>query len=121
MEIAFSLLGPLGFPFFLVFWVVINVSVAFIDVADQDPFYMYAYVSPVWNAVDGSKSILLGTKNHLTQNFVVNLGWVIVAGALLCVLTTHQRNQRLQSQGHPGPPAAVKEKESKGRQGNGAA
>jgi hypothetical protein len=39
MELVLLALGPMIFPFFLLFWVVINVSVAFLDVADQDHFY----------------------------------------------------------------------------------
>lgn len=45
MENAFSLLGLMYFPFFLVCWVVWQVSIAFVDVADQDqcapPQYLY--------------------------------------------------------------------------------
>lgn len=38
MENAFSLLGVMYFPFFLVVWVVWQVSIAFIDVAGQDRY-----------------------------------------------------------------------------------
>lgn len=39
MELVLLSLGSMVFPFFLLFWVVINVSVAFLDVADEDHFY----------------------------------------------------------------------------------
>jgi hypothetical protein len=40
METVFLWLGPF-FPFFLVFWVILNVSVAFLDIGDMASFYGY--------------------------------------------------------------------------------
>lgn len=65
-------------PFFPV-GVIFNVSVAFLSISDMDHFYAYGHIVPVWNSVDATKSIIFGTKNHLGQNFGVNLAWVIVA------------------------------------------
>lgn len=39
MELVLLAAGLLIFPFFLLFWVVLNVSVAFLDIADEDHFY----------------------------------------------------------------------------------
>ena len=57
----------------------------FVDLSDQSHFYLYNFILPVWNAVDTAKSIMFGTKNHLLQNFVVSLAWVVfgVSGILL--------------------------------------
>ncbi|KAJ9105007.1 hypothetical protein QFC20_004448 [Naganishia adeliensis] len=41
MEFMLELLGLPFFPFFLLFWVIINVSVAFLDLAALDPWYSY--------------------------------------------------------------------------------
>lgn len=93
METMLRIAGPLFFPFFLIFWVIWNVSVAFLDLSAQDPFYLYGFTTPVWNAIDAGKSILLGTKNHLTQDFVVNLSWVVVGSVLLLTTCWYQRSQ----------------------------
>jgi len=93
METMLSLLGLLFFPFFLLFWVIVNVAPAFYDIADMDHFYSYGFVLPVWNSVDATKSLIFGTKNHLVQNFVVNLGWVIASGTVLASVTAYQRRQ----------------------------
>lgn len=86
----------------------------------MDRFYSYGFVSPMWNAVDGSKCILLGTKNHLLQNFVVNLAWAVCAALLLMIVTAIQRRKRLQA--GPTPlPKAVEEKRQATHKGNGAA
>ncbi|KAK1923232.1 hypothetical protein DB88DRAFT_547225 [Papiliotrema laurentii] len=93
METVFLWLGPF-FPFFLVFWVILNVSVAFLDIGDMASFYGYGYAFPIWNLVDMSKSIIFGTKNHLAQNFAVNLGWLSVWLVLLAVTVVYQRGKK---------------------------
>jgi len=93
MESALAVLGPLGMPFFLIGWVIINVSVAFVSISDQDHFYAYGFIMPVWNSVDAGKSIIFGTKNHLAQNFLVCLGWIIAGAIILMSITAYQRSK----------------------------
>ncbi|KAK9896046.1 hypothetical protein P389DRAFT_73741 [Cystobasidium minutum MCA 4210] len=94
METMLRVVGPLFFPFFLIFWVVWNVSTAFLDLSAMDPFYSYGFAFPVWNSVDTGKAIIYGTKNHLTQNFVVNLGWVIGGTIALLSVAAYKRKQQ---------------------------
>ncbi|KAI5449662.1 hypothetical protein NCC49_004123 [Naganishia albida] len=94
MEFMLEVLGLPFFPFFLLFWVIINVSVAFLDLAALDLWYSYGFIMPVWNNVDGTKSIMFATKNHLLQNFTVNLAWCMIAGLALIILTAGQRAKR---------------------------
>jgi len=93
MESVYLWLGPF-FPFFLVFWVILNVSPAFLSVADMGDFYRYAYLLPVWNLVDAAKSIIFATKNHLAQNFAVNLGWMFVWMMILGLTVVYQRRKK---------------------------
>jgi len=83
--------------------------VAFLDLALMDNFYMYAYALPVWNlgmfslkiyleypadiSVDASKSIIFATKNHLGQNFGVNISWMIVWMIILSMTVIFQRRK----------------------------
>lgn len=117
METMLRLLGPLFFPFFLLAWVIWNVSVAFLDIADEAHFYSYGFAFPVWNSIDASKAIIFATKNHLLQNFMVNFGWYVcvttgdvayqlscrlcrvIGGsiALLLVVSVQRRNEELQN------------------------
>lgn len=48
----------------------------------------------MWNSVDTGKAIIYGTKNHLTQNFVVNLGWVIGGTIALLSVAAYKRKQQ---------------------------
>lgn len=95
MEFVLLALGPLIFPFFLLVWVVFNVSPVFLDLADIDPFWSYGFVLPVWNNVDASKSLIFGTKNHLGQNFGVCLGWMVVSMAGIAVITVRRKGKAM--------------------------
>ena len=57
-------------------------------------FYRYGYILPVWNSVDAAKSIIFGTKNHLVQNFAVNVAWVVVGGIALASTVIYQRRKK---------------------------
>lgn len=48
----------------------------------------------VWNSVDTGKAIIYGTKNHLTQNFVVNLAWIIGGSIALLSVAAYKRKQQ---------------------------
>ncbi|KAI5474766.1 response to drug-related protein [Pseudohyphozyma bogoriensis] len=91
MELALTLLGPQYTAFFLIFWVILNVSTAFLDLGDLANFYSYGFIMPAWNAVSAAKSIAFGTKNHLVQNFAVNIGWIIVGLIALPLTVAWQR------------------------------
>ncbi|KAK4701154.1 hypothetical protein P7C70_g5086, partial [Phenoliferia sp. Uapishka_3] len=97
MEMALSLLGPRFSPFFLIFWVITNISVAFFDFGDQAHFYSYGFALPVFNAVDAAKSIAFGSKNHLGQNFGINIAWAVVGSLLLAAVTACKRAELIKS------------------------
>lgn len=93
MELVLLTAGPLVFPFFLLFWVILNVSVAFLDIADMDPWYSYGFLMPVWNNVDGTKCIVFATKNHLGQNFGVCLGWMVFSASGIAIATWWKKSK----------------------------
>ncbi|GAA5892631.1 SNG1 family protein [Sporobolomyces salmoneus] len=107
MECALTLLGPKYTAFFLVFWAILNVSVAFIDIADQAHFYSYGFIMPVFQAVQVSKSIMFGTKQRFIQAFAVDAAWIVFGDIGLIMATVFKRK------------AAVREKEQKAqKEGN---
>ncbi|BGP15153.1 hypothetical protein JCM10213v2_003110 [Rhodosporidiobolus nylandii] len=111
MEIALTIVGPKYTAFFLIFWVIMNVSVAFIDLADQDHFYSYGFVSPVFQAVQVGKSIMFGTKSRMGQYFGVEIAW-IVCGTLALVAATVYKRRKAEKQ---EAVEQVQEKERKGQ------
>ncbi|KWU47569.1 hypothetical protein RHOSPDRAFT_31000 [Rhodotorula sp. JG-1b] len=93
MEIALTFLGPRYTAFFLVTWIILNVSVAFLDLANMAHFYSYGFIMPVWQAVQNGKAVLFGTKGRFGQNFGVLTAWVVCGtiGLILTVMYTRKR------------------------------
>ena len=97
----------------------LQVSVAFLDIADTQTFYRYGYILPVWNSVDAAKSIIFGTKNHLAQNFLVNVAWVVVGAIALVFTVIFQRRKKDKGvMKKKWEEMVARDKESRG-QGNG--
>ncbi|GAA6041977.1 hypothetical protein JCM8097_009127 [Rhodosporidiobolus ruineniae] len=93
MEVALAFLGPQYTAFFLIFWVIINVSVAFIDIANQDHFYSYGFVSPIFQAVQVGKAVIFGTKARFGQYFGVEIAWAVVGVLVLAAVVVFQRRK----------------------------
>lgn len=83
--------GPMVLPFFLFFWIIVNVSVIFLDISNMDRVFMYGFLMPIWNNVDGTKSLIFGTKDHLAQNFGVILSWAVCGMAAVTSLVGARR------------------------------
>jgi len=107
MEVALTVLGPKYTAFFLIFWAITNVSVAFIDVADQSHFYSYAFAFPVFQAVQVSKAIMFGTKQRFLQAFAVDAAWIVFGNIGLALATVFKRKQAIKQ----------KEQEKEGKKG----
>lgn len=58
MEFFFTLLGLPFFAFFLYVWVILNVSVLFLDISSMDHWYAYGFIMPVWNECEQSLQAL---------------------------------------------------------------
>uniref|UniRef100_A0A0K3CEH1 BY PROTMAP: gi/472582605/gb/EMS20283.1/ response to drug-related protein [Rhodosporidium toruloides NP11] gi/647399075/emb/CDR43484.1/ RHTO0S08e02344g1_1 [Rhodosporidium toruloides] n=1 Tax=Rhodotorula toruloides TaxID=5286 RepID=A0A0K3CEH1_RHOTO len=99
MEIALTFLGPRYTAFFLIFWVIINVSVAFLDLADMDHFYSYGFVLPIYQAVQNGKTIIFGTKARFGQYFGIEVAWALGGMAGLVLVIIFKRRQAVKQAG----------------------
>ncbi|BGP23902.1 responseto drug-related protein [Rhodotorula toruloides] len=93
MEIALTFLGPRYTAFFLIFWVITNVSVAFLDLADMDHFYSYGFGLPIFQAVQNGKTIIFGTKARFGQYFGIEIAWALGGMAALVLVIVFKRRQ----------------------------
>lgn len=86
MAMLLSALSPLPYSaLFLIFWVITNVSTGFYALELASDFYKWGYAWPLRHIVQGSKTLVFGTKNQLGLNFGVLLAWVAVSTALFPV------------------------------------
>ncbi|KAL7338898.1 hypothetical protein BJY59DRAFT_727317 [Rhodotorula toruloides] len=90
---SLTFLGPRYTAFFLIFWVIINVSVAFLDLADMDHFYSYGFVLPIYQAVQNGKTIIFGTKARFGQYFGIEVAWALGGMAALMLVIIFKRRQ----------------------------
>ncbi|GAA5963798.1 hypothetical protein JCM21900_000045 [Sporobolomyces salmonicolor] len=95
MEIALAFLGPRYTAFFLIIWVILNVSVAFIDVADQDHFYSYGFIAPIFQAVQVGKAVIFGVKQRFGQYFGINIAWAVIGCGALALTTAFKRKSAI--------------------------
>ena len=75
--------APQYMGFWLVFWIVSNISPSFFPLALMNNFYRYGYMMPIHNAMDIYKVIFLNTyKGTLGRNYGILCAWVVINSIL---------------------------------------
>jgi len=87
MESLFTLIGLRWAGYFLSFWTIINVSCGFAAFDTMPTFYEYGYGFPFFNSIQGARTIVFGTKNHLGRNFGILIAWMVLGLAGIVVFT----------------------------------
>lgn len=86
MAMFLSALSPLPYSaLFLIWWVITNVSTAFYAIELASDFYRWGYAWPLRHIVEGSKTLVFGTRSRLGLNFGVLLAWVVLGTCLFPV------------------------------------
>ncbi|KAJ7649067.1 hypothetical protein DFH06DRAFT_1421515, partial [Mycena polygramma] len=76
LEAMITLLGVRGVPFFLMLWIISNVSVAVFPLQVLPRVYRYGYGFIFYNFSRAVRSIVFNTKNDVGLNFGVIIAWV---------------------------------------------
>lgn len=83
MAMLLSALSPLPYSaLFLIWWVITNVSTGFYTLELASDFYQWGYAWPLRQIVEGSKTLVFGTKNRLGLNFGILFAWIAVSTML---------------------------------------
>lgn len=78
------LIGPQYLGFWLMTWIVMNISASFYPMVLNNQFYRYGYGMPIHNGVDIYKVIFLDlSKHHMGRNYGILVAWVALNTALL--------------------------------------
>lgn len=82
--------GPQYLGFWLMTWIVLNISCSFYPLVLNNEFYRYGYGMPIHNGIDIYKVIFLDlSRNKMGRNYGILVAWVALNTALLpLVLTT---------------------------------
>jgi hypothetical protein len=96
MESLFTLIGLKWAGYFLSFWIIVNVASSFTSLEVMPGFYSYGHGLPFFNSIQGARTIIFGTKNHLGQNFGILVAWMVVGAIGIVAFTawTLKQNRR---------------------------
>ncbi|PBK67929.1 hypothetical protein ARMSODRAFT_1043985 [Armillaria solidipes] len=87
LEAMIILLTIQFMPFFMILWIISNVSVCFMPLAILPNVYRYGYTMPFYNVSGAVQTILFGTKNELGLHFGILIAWAVI---LMIMLPTFQ-------------------------------
>ncbi|PMD36146.1 MNNG and nitrosoguanidine resistance protein-like protein [Hyaloscypha variabilis F] len=74
--------GQPWMAFWLIFWVISNVSTAFYSITLALRFYFWGYAWPLHNIVNASRTILFDVRSRIGLNFGILFAWCAVNTAL---------------------------------------
>lgn len=87
-EFAITFLTPKFIAFFLVAWIVLNVSETSVPIqVSGSLIYRIGYGLPFYNINTGLRTIIFGTKNHLGRTFGILLGWIGLSLITIPIIT----------------------------------
>lgn len=113
MESMISLLTPRFFPFFLIFWIITNLSSSFLPLELMQRFYWWGYGWPFYQNVQATKIIMYGNQptHILGRYFGVLIAWAVVnvVALILCSWVERRRGDR-------GARRQIEEKQAKERE-----
>ncbi|KAJ7641202.1 hypothetical protein FB45DRAFT_353578 [Roridomyces roridus] len=79
LEAMLTLLTQRFVPFFLMLWIISNVSTSVFLIPVLPHVYRYGYVFPFYNVSRAIRAIIFETKNDLGLNFGVLIAWVALS------------------------------------------
>jgi len=104
IEAVITFSTPRFAPYFLILWIITNVSVSFYPIEMLPSVYRYGYASPFHNIAGTVRTILFSTKDKLGLNFGVQFVWIAVSCVTIPAFTwfTRRREERAWSAGRLG-------------------
>ncbi|VDC07685.1 unnamed protein product [Peniophora sp. CBMAI 1063] len=78
-ESVITLTTPRLIPFFLLIWIISNVSTALLPIDLLPGFYRYGYAMPFYNVSRTVRALIFGTRNQIGLNFGVQFAWIGVS------------------------------------------
>ncbi|KAJ7758967.1 hypothetical protein DFH07DRAFT_867947 [Mycena maculata] len=79
LEAMITLLTVRFIPFFLIIWIISNVSVSIFPLQVLPHVYRYGYAWPFYNLSRAVRTIVFRTKNDVGLNFGVLIAWIAVS------------------------------------------
>jgi hypothetical protein len=79
VEAVLTIVPLPGLPFFIILWIIANVSVCPFPIEILPSFYRYGYAAPFYNVSRGIRTVLFATKNRVGLSFGVLIAWIAIS------------------------------------------
>jgi hypothetical protein len=84
MGLLFILFYPPLLGFWLLFWVIINITPTFTPLALSAKFFRYGYAMPIHNSYEASKTVFFDiSKNQIGRNIGILVAWSVLSNIIL--------------------------------------
>ncbi|KAJ6537651.1 hypothetical protein B0H19DRAFT_961885 [Mycena capillaripes] len=98
LEAMITLLSVRFVPFFLIIWIISNVSVSVFPLQVLPHLYRYGYAFPFYNISRAVRSIIFATKNDVGMNFGVLIAWIVLSCLTLPLFQWFMRRRLVAAQ-----------------------
>ncbi|KAF8073458.1 hypothetical protein FPV67DRAFT_1736907, partial [Lyophyllum atratum] len=106
LESLLTLLTQRFMPFFMIIWIIANVSVCIFPIEVLPVVFRYGYAMPFYNVSHAVRCIVFGTKNTVGVNFAVLIAWAAVSCLTLPLIQWFVRRGDI-AQSNRVPPRGV--------------
>ncbi|KAF5369660.1 hypothetical protein D9615_010234 [Tricholomella constricta] len=79
LEALITLFTARFIPFFMIIWIIVNVSVCLQPIEVLPVVYRYGYAVPFYNVSHAVRCIVFGTKNQVAMNFGILIAWAAIS------------------------------------------
>ncbi|TEB38305.1 hypothetical protein FA13DRAFT_1786108 [Coprinellus micaceus] len=86
LESLITLLTPRFIPFFMLLWIIANLSVSIFPIEVLPAVYHYGYAAPFYNLSKALRTIVFGTRNRVGMSVGILLAWVAISVVTLALL-----------------------------------
>ncbi|KAK0450591.1 uncharacterized protein EV420DRAFT_1766667 [Desarmillaria tabescens] len=79
LEAMMTLMTLRFVAFFMILWIIVNVSVCFMPIDVLPHIFRYGYAFPFYNLSGAVRTIVFGTKNQLGMQFGILIAWTVIS------------------------------------------
>lgn len=97
LEAVITLVTPRYTPYFMILWIIIDVSVSYYPIEILPAVYRYGYAAPFYNVSRAVKTIIFSTRDQVGLNFGVEFAWVAVSLMTLPLFQWFRRRQEVRA------------------------
>ncbi|KAF9030543.1 hypothetical protein BDZ89DRAFT_1091563 [Hymenopellis radicata] len=91
LEAMITLLTIRFVPFFMILWIIANVSVCFMPIDVLPHIYRYGYAMPFYNVSLAVRTVLFSTKNEVGLHFGILIAWAAISAITLPIFQWYRR------------------------------